>query len=319
MQVHLITCRRVLLTVLTLPSLAAAQGVWTTSQLYDRQYNPIATSCTSQRPIVQTVSSTSVSCNYNGGTFSGAARARFGGELGSQASFSLNSGMPLAPFTGVTMEARAILFDVLRAPGAASAHFSYHLDGSIAIEADAASPSSEAFTSRLWLGVSPPDPTEGWSAYLSFTNSEIIPGGPAAYKGYYDGYAGYTPGYTKVTHVDGDAIFNLALKNGTLPFDLSLISEASIWNYTSSPNVATGNSTTDFFHTVLLSGLQLFDDAGNDITATTPYSFDSGARVPISTAPEPATAVFLLTGLAAMWGASRRRSPSRTASGLNDP
>lgn len=75
----------------------------------------------------------------------------------------------------------------------------------------------------------------------------------------------------------------------------------------------TANASIDFSHTVSVAGYQIFDAAGNDVTAGTTLSFASGI-VPGAAAvatPEPATLALFGGGLVLLGAAARRRAARR--------
>ncbi|GJG89464.1 hypothetical protein tb265_46450 [Gemmatimonadetes bacterium T265] len=111
----------------------------------------------------------------------------------------------------------------------------------------------------------------------------------------------------------GHARFAVTTAVNTLTLDLT--ATVDLYDFVDGTR-ASGTAAADYYATGRITGLQFFDAAGADVTATTPFTVASGAAYPLgapgstTTAPEPGPLALALGGLAAAgaaaWG--RRRA-----------
>ena len=118
------------------------------------------------------------------------------------------------------------------------------------------------------------------------------------------------PGALVTTIAGRSSFINIPFSSSTFTFNLSLVAEVLLQNLGGAPVNVAGLLGSDFSQTATISGFQVFDAAGQDMTAESQVVFRSGFAVPLgapTTVPEPATVVLVAAGLAGVGVIARRR------------
>jgi hypothetical protein len=172
-------------------------------------------------------------------------------------------------------------------------------------------PYASGFLGFFAAGFQPQE--RGWSGWTRST-SAFAPDAPMSTvgNGRYAGIATRVgePGALVTTIAGRSSFVNIPFSSSTFTFNLSLVAEVMLQNLGGAPVNVAGLLGSDFSQTATVSGFQVFDAAGQDMTAESQVVFRSGFAVPLgapTTVPEPATVVLVAAGLAGVGMIARRR------------